>query len=120
FPTSIVAVTVLVAVSITETVLQWVIATYTFVPSGVSATPTGLGPTGIVAVTLFVETSITETLLKYFPLSVTYAFVPSGLNATPEGAPSTFTVAVTALVAVSITEMLPLLEFATYTLVPSG
>jgi len=78
-----VAVTVLVAVSITETVLLYTFVTYTFFPSGVIATPFAPLCTGIVAVTVFVAASITETVL--LPLFATYTFVSAGLTATPTG-----------------------------------
>ena len=49
-PTGIVAVTVFVAVSITDTVPEFAFATKTLLPPGVTATPKGKRPTGIVAV----------------------------------------------------------------------
>jgi hypothetical protein len=60
-PTVIVAVTVFVVVSITDTELDAVFTTYTELPSGVTATPRGSVPTDIVAVTMFVDVSITYT-----------------------------------------------------------
>src|SRR5664280_250704 len=83
FPTFTVDVTVSVAVSITETVLLPGLATYTLVPSGLTATPVGPLPTLTVAVTVFVVVSTTETVLPYS--FATYTFVPSGLTATPQG-----------------------------------
>ncbi len=74
----------LVVVSITETLSLSVFVTYTFVPSGVIATPKGLIPTGTVAETLFIVTSITETVLPgllWEPECVTYAILPLGLSA---------------------------------------
>jgi hypothetical protein len=59
-----VAITVLVAVLITETELDWEFATYTRDPSGVNATPIGLAPTPIVAFTVLVAVSTTETELE--------------------------------------------------------
>jgi hypothetical protein len=59
-----VAITVLVAVLITETELDSEFATYTRAPSGVKATPMGLAPTPIVALTVFVAVSTTETELE--------------------------------------------------------
>ena len=58
-----------VAVSITETVFPWSVklfVTYTYFPSGVTATPEGPPATGsaTVATTLLVAVSITETLLE--------------------------------------------------------
>jgi hypothetical protein len=50
-PMGMVAVTVLVAVSITDTVFEALLATYARVPSGVTATPHGPVPTGMVAMT---------------------------------------------------------------------
>jgi hypothetical protein len=73
-PTSTVATTVLVEVSITETVLSALLATYARVPGGFIATPEGTSPTGMAAVTLLVTVSITETLL--LPRLATYAYVP--------------------------------------------
>src|SRR5208283_118164 len=70
-PTFTVAVTVLVAVSITETLSLPEFATYTFVPSGVPITSQGSFPTFTLAVTVLFAVSITETLS--LPLFVTYA-----------------------------------------------
>ncbi|MPM86502.1 hypothetical protein SDC9_133591 [bioreactor metagenome] len=67
-----VAITVFVDVSITETVLSPVFATYTFVPSVLTATPWGLTPARTVAITVFMDVSITETVPS--PLFVTYAY----------------------------------------------
>ncbi len=61
-PTVIVPVTVLVVVSIIETLLLSSLATYTNEPVGLTATPHGLEPTVTVAVTEFVEVSTTFTL----------------------------------------------------------
>ena len=63
------------AVSITETVLLPRFATYTFVPSGETATPSGRLSTFTVAITVFVAVSITETVL--LPPLVIYAYVAS-------------------------------------------
>ena len=54
-------VTVLVFVLITETVSSSEFATYTFVPSGVTATPLGPVLTSTVAVIVLVVVLITET-----------------------------------------------------------
>jgi hypothetical protein len=51
----------LVAVSITETVLLIELFTYTVDPVGCTVMPTGFAPTGIVVVTVFVAVSITDT-----------------------------------------------------------
>jgi hypothetical protein len=109
-PTGTEAVTVFVAVSITETLLSYLLLTYTFAPSGVTATPSGTFPTSTVAVTVFVAVSITATWwsAQVFPTSVfaTYAFVPSGVTTIPlrrPGAAPTGTVAVIVLVFVLIT-----------------
>ena len=56
------AVTVLVLVSITDTVSGVKFVTYTSVPARLTATPTGPPPTVTVAVTVFVPVSITDTL----------------------------------------------------------
>src|SRR5262249_25544097 len=63
-PTGTVATTVLVAVSITDTVKENSFATYAWVPSGVMATPRGNLPTGTVATTVLVAVSITNTVLE--------------------------------------------------------
>jgi hypothetical protein len=64
-PAGIVATTLFVAASITETLLEPRFTTYTLLPSGVvNAIDPGSVPTGIVATTLFVEVSITETVLS--------------------------------------------------------
>jgi hypothetical protein len=59
----IVADTVFVAVLITDTVPELLLATYTLVPSRLGFTPRGALPTGTVATTAFVAVSMTETLL---------------------------------------------------------
>jgi hypothetical protein len=56
------AVTMLVAVLMTATLLLNTFVTYSLVPSGLTAIPLGPDPTGNVAVKLFVAVSITETL----------------------------------------------------------
>jgi len=50
-------------VSITETLLLPRFVIYTFVPSGLTATPKGLLPTFTVSTTLSAAVSITETVL---------------------------------------------------------
>src|SRR5215813_8677116 len=104
-PTGTVATTVLVAVSITDTVPKKqqgiLFVTYAWVPSGVMATPKG-SRTGTVATTVLVAVSITDTPPEI--LFATYAWVPSGVMATPMGRTPTGTVATTVLVAVSITD----------------
>jgi hypothetical protein len=62
FPTVIVAVTVFVAVLITDTEPLCKFVTYTYSPFGVIATLAGLLPRGIVAVTVFVAVLITDTV----------------------------------------------------------
>jgi len=62
-PTGTVAVTVLVPVPITDTVLDMAFATYTLVPSGVTPTPIGWVPTGTVVMTVLVPVLITDTEL---------------------------------------------------------
>src|SRR5205823_5704021 len=62
-PTCTVAITVFVAVLITDTVLSHLFATYTRDPSGVTATPMGRLPTATVSHTVFVEMSRTDTSL---------------------------------------------------------
>ena len=57
-----VAVTVLVAVLITETVAALKFVTYTWLPSGLTDTPLGSEPTPIVATTVLVMVLITETV----------------------------------------------------------
>src|SRR5262245_37036358 len=58
-----VAVTVFVTVSITDTVLEPLLETQACDRSGETAAPSGKAPTGIVATTVFVVGSITDTLL---------------------------------------------------------
>ena len=57
-----VCVTVLSEVRITDTVLDEKLATYTLVPSGLTATPVGSVPTVMVCVTAFVAVLITDTV----------------------------------------------------------
>ena len=64
-PTGMVAITVLVAVEITETVVLFTFETYTLDRSGVTATAKGEFPTGIVVVTVSVLVEITETVLSF-------------------------------------------------------
>ena len=108
----IVAVTVFVAVSITDTVPEMKLVTYARVPSGRNATPPGLLPTAIVAITAFVAVLVTDTVFE--PWLVTYARVPSGLTAAPFGLPPTVIVAVTVFDAVSITDTVFEPKFVTY------
>src|SRR5207245_155989 len=65
-PTATVAITVLVAVLITETLFVPSLATYARVPSGVTATKAGLAPApiGTVATTVLVAVLMTETVLS--------------------------------------------------------
>jgi hypothetical protein len=64
--TGTVSTTVLLAVAITVTLLEFKFVTYTCFPSGVTATPWGPIPAGTVATTVggLVAVSITETLLS--------------------------------------------------------
>ena len=64
-PTGIVAITVLVVVLMTDTVLLPLFTMYTSVPSGVIAVPTGPVPTGMVATTVLVVVLITDTELLF-------------------------------------------------------
>ena len=115
-----VATTAFVAVSITDTVLLLMFATYTRAPSGVTATPMGPSPTGTVATTVgtlapaaFVTQAITDTVLLCS--LVTYACDPSGLTATPWGSsPTAGTVATTVFVAMSRTDTSLLRSFGMY------
>ena len=59
-----VAVTVLVAVSITDTVSSLALVTYAVAPSGLTATLFGALPTVMVVVTVLVAVSITDTVLS--------------------------------------------------------
>ena len=61
-PTATVPITVLLEVSITQTLLPTSLGTYTRVPSGFAATPYGLLPTATVATTVLLEVSITRTV----------------------------------------------------------
>ena len=62
-PTGTVAIARFNAVSITETVLSPVFATYTLFPFGVTARPSALNPTGTTSTTMFCAVSITDTEL---------------------------------------------------------
>jgi hypothetical protein len=62
-PTDILALTVFMSVSITDTVLLYKFVTYVLFPSGVTATSSGDSPTDTLAITLFVDVSITEVVL---------------------------------------------------------
>ena len=74
--------TVFAAVLITLTVLSLrEFATYTLLPSGLTAMPKGPLPTVIVAVTVSAAVFITLTVLE-LPF-VTYALLPSGVTDTP-------------------------------------
>ena len=57
-----VALTVFVTVSITDTELDSWFATYALLPSGVNARAIGVSPTSMVAVTAFAAVSITDTV----------------------------------------------------------
>ena len=59
---AIVAVTVLVAVSITDIVFPVALVTYTVKPSGATAIPCGALPTVIVALTVLLAVAITDTV----------------------------------------------------------
>ncbi len=63
-PVGTVAVTVLVAVSITDTVFDVLLVTYTTRPDGSAAMPIGRMPTGTDAILRLVETSTTDTALS--------------------------------------------------------
>ena len=60
------ATTVLVDVSITETLAEPLFATYARFPSGATVTPRGKFPTEIVVATMLVAVSITETLFEFW------------------------------------------------------
>lgn len=62
-PTGMVAITVLVAVLMTEIVLLNSFATYAKAPFGETVIPCGAMPTGIVLITVFVAALMTETVL---------------------------------------------------------
>src|SRR5579871_2224821 len=89
-----VAVTVLVAVLMTEIFCDVRLAISTRLPSGVTAMPAGVMPTGMVAVTVFVAVLMTETLLD--PWLTTYAVAPFGVIATCTGLVPTGIVVTTA------------------------
>jgi hypothetical protein len=82
-PTGIVAITSLVAVLTTETVLSILLVTYNLLPSEFIDTPTEPPPTGMVAISVLVAVLITETELS--PSLATYTLLPSGLTDTPDG-----------------------------------
>ena len=62
-PTGMVAITVLVAVLMTEIVLLNSFATYARAPFGETVIPCGAMPTGMVLITVFVAALMTETVL---------------------------------------------------------
>lgn len=62
-PTGMVALTVFVAVSITEILLLNSFATYAKAPFGETVIPCGALPTGMVSMTVLVPALITETVL---------------------------------------------------------
>lgn len=67
-PTGMVALTVFVAVLITEILLLNSFATYAKAPFGETVIPCGAMPTGMVSITVLVAALITETsLLAWFP-----------------------------------------------------
>jgi hypothetical protein len=59
-----VTVTAFVAVAMTDTVLENWFVTYTLLPSGLTAAPTGVTPTRIISVTVLVVVSMTDTVLS--------------------------------------------------------
>ena len=61
-PVATVATTVLVPVSMTETLFENTVVAYTRVPLGFAATASGLPPNVTVAVTALAAVSMTETL----------------------------------------------------------
>ena len=69
------------SVSITDTVPERPQATYSFLPSGVSAMFQGRWPTGMVAVMVWVATSSTDTLAS--PPFETKTRLPSGCTVMP-------------------------------------
>src|SRR5579859_1626843 len=104
----IVAVTVLVAVSITETLSLPLLETYANVPAGFTATAVGVDPTATVAASVLVVASTTATVSKPNADSVMYTRVPAAFTATPvRCAPKNgSTVGTTAVLATSITSRL--------------
>jgi len=96
--------TLFVAVLITDTLSELVLATYTVLPSGLTDTPHGRLPTPTVAISIPVAVLITETV--YELLFATYNFEPSGLTARPVGALPGVKVDITLLVKASMTEIL--------------
>src|SRR5260370_35077219 len=70
---------------IKEAVLSLLLVTKTYLPFGVTATPTGLFPTGMGRPKIvFVAVLITEIVPSW--VLATYAYFPSELIATPRGA----------------------------------
>ena len=96
----IVAITVLVAGFITETVFELALATYTKPLVGLIATPDGLPPTGIVATTVLVAGFITETVFER--TLVTYTKPLVGLIATPYEPPNGVRPSPTGIVATTV------------------
>lgn len=76
-------ISVLVKVSMTETVLSIILVTYARDPSGVIATRIGRFPTGIWSISVLVRVLITETV--WSNSLVTYTRDPSGVIAIPLG-----------------------------------
>src|SRR6185369_3626685 len=113
------AMTPLVAVFITDTVLLPARVTYTRVPDGLIARNCVPGPISISPASLPVAVSSTSTNDP----SAIYTRVPEGLTATPRSDDANLVVGVdtTVLVVVSITVNLPGLEsLVTYARVPAG
>src|SRR5436305_4961880 len=101
--------TMLEAVSMTETLLLPVLVTYKRVPVGSRAIPSGATPTGIVVSMALAGVSITETVR--LTIFVTYTRVLEAM--TPKPSAPIGIVAMTALVVVSMTETSLLIRFAT-------
>src|SRR5579864_3350040 len=102
-----VAVTVLVAVLITETLAVPLLATYTADPSGLIARPAGKVPVRPMTLVM-VPVAVLIAYTTPWVWSATYRADPSGVTAESRGSPPTAMVAVTVSVAVSTTAMLPL------------
>src|ERR1700733_3172923 len=110
-----VAVTVDVAVSMTETELPTKLATYAWLPSGVNAMPSGwleVGTLAVIVSVLVLITSIPPTAGPRLRSHPTYRREPSGETATTSGTTPTGMVAVTVSVAASITDTLLLPSLA--------
>src|SRR2546427_4436080 len=117
-PTATVAVTALVAVSITDTSWSAALATKTRAPAGSTATPKGFRPTRTRPTRRWLAASRTDTTSSF--TFDTYALIPDGWMATAYGFCPAGTVTSTVLLAVPITDSVASAKFAASTRLPDG